>query len=97
MTRLITHDGQTLSMKQWAADLGIAPATLSKRIERAWGSDALELRRCRPYGRRNDGMSLRQQALSLGLTPTAYHNRIVRGWKGDDLKLPCGTRRKITP
>lgn len=35
-TRRLTHDGETLSLSEWAARLGICHTTLSDRLERGW-------------------------------------------------------------
>jgi hypothetical protein len=35
-TRFITHDGKTLCLKDWAAEVGMGRMTLTKRLESGW-------------------------------------------------------------
>lgn len=35
-TKLITMDGRTLSITQWAEELGIEPCTLWRRLQKGW-------------------------------------------------------------
>lgn len=38
-TRLLTTNGRTQTLSSWARELGLAPATLTKRLARGWSVD----------------------------------------------------------
>jgi lambda repressor-like predicted transcriptional regulator len=48
---VITHDGETLSIKSWAARIGLSPETLRFRLARGWSIE----RAFDPRNRRDGG------------------------------------------
>jgi hypothetical protein len=37
--RMLTHNGETMCVKDWAERIGVAPSTLCERLRRGWSVD----------------------------------------------------------
>ncbi len=99
--RLLTLNGETKNVTQWASELGVAPGIISNRLRYGWSTeDALT----RPVTRkprrlyRHNGKSqtLRAWARESGISYEVLQKRIGRhGWTIEEaLTVPTGGRRK---
>jgi len=82
---LITHDGLTQTLAQWARTLGVSPFTLSTRIERG-ASIELVVRTPVPWQRlplyewQGQTRSLTEWARVLNISVSTLRNRLSDGW-----------------
>jgi hypothetical protein len=78
--RLLTHDGRTMTMTQWAEELGITIYALSSRLAR--GSTLEEALSYRPPLIVHDGKSLSATAWAkvVGIKANTISKRISQGW-----------------
>jgi hypothetical protein len=87
--RVITHEGTTRTLKEWAEALAISPNALAVRLSRGW---PVERALVGPIGRHvprpaervitHEGTTrtLKEWAEALGIRPTALTLRLSRGW-----------------
>jgi hypothetical protein len=100
--RLVTHDGQTKCVAEWAADLGISYAALAKRLlKNGWNiADALTTppRPMKPQDAiaiNGETRTLTEWCQHLGLSYATLHKRIGRGWPVEKiLTQPPRVRRR---
>lgn len=107
--KLHTHDGHTATVKQWAAKLGLAPATIKRRMSKGLTFEqAITVQRhtCKPIGRKPTGrpaqrytvdgvtLPLSEWAERLGLSVAALHVRLHKGWTiAEAVTVPKGHQR----
>ena len=98
-SRLITHNGETLCVSEWARRVGLKPGTIRRRLDMGWPiPEVLEA----PIERRpitHDGCtkSMAQWARDLGVTVNCIANRLRLGWtESQAVTIPTQrpTRRK---
>lgn len=86
---LITHNGVTLTLTEWAQRLGITRSTLSARfnlrgwtIDKAMSSEIGDGSRLPPRFITHNGMTmnLTQWAKHVGISHSAIHRRLKAGW-----------------
>jgi hypothetical protein len=77
--RLITHDGRTQTISQWAQELGLNPETIHSRLWRGHPPLAPNRRprRLVTYGGRTQ--AVHQWAKELGIHPNTIHFRLSKG------------------
>lgn len=97
--RLLTLNGETKTMAEWAECLGMSYKAIEHRVNRGL-SDEEALTREVTRGHehmiefRGERLNTKQMAEKYGITRTAFHARIVRGWSLEDALLtPFGARR----
>lgn len=87
-TNLLTYNGETLCVTDWAAKIGIAPNTLANRLAVGWPlAKALTApatprsnRRARMLTYGNETYSLTEWARRLGINRLTLSDRLRRGW-----------------
>jgi hypothetical protein len=52
--RMLTDDGRTMSIAQWAREMNIGPATISRRLKMGWDTHQALTRPVRPIQRIHD-------------------------------------------
>lgn len=98
--RLFTHDGKTLTIRQWAAITGIGRRALFARIKRGW---SIKRALTAPFNHQpsapryrygGNRLTLREWAAVTGISSGTLHNRMKRGWSFDKaVNTPVGKRR----
>jgi hypothetical protein len=90
--RLITFNGKTQRVIEWAREIGMSSVTLNRRLQQGWSiEDALTLpprafranrpTRCiRPIIFDGRTQSLSAWAREIGIRPTALMSRLRKGW-----------------
>src|SRR5215469_1511097 len=96
-TRLITHNGQTLCLKDWAALSRISRATLRSRLAAGWSfADAISIRPpngrfkgTRFYTHNGQTLSLMEWSKLCGIGWSTLNNRLKAGWTfADAISIP---------
>lgn len=100
--RLITVNGKTQHLNQWARDLGIDRTILKDRVHRKWSDEETILI---PVGARRKGKRLitangetkpiGEWAKDLGIKRNILSSRVHYGWSDEEIILiPVGVRRE---
>lgn len=91
VTRLITANGETQCLQEWANRLGANPQTITDRLERGWSPERAVLEAPRNVSQPGEvvltlsGRSMRlfEWAKETGLSAATISKRIRRGWTVD--------------
>lgn len=95
-TRLLTHNGQTMPLPDWARVIGVHPVTLINRLRRGWQlNEALSVPKCAPglaksprasrvveWNGRTIGAT--RLAREIGMRPRLLVRRLAAGWTVSD-------------
>lgn len=85
-THLVTFNGETLCVQDWAEKLGIPRLTISDRLRRGWSPDRAltEPQGLHPEYRRIDfrgrSMTLREWSVETGINFDTLSSRLHEGW-----------------
>lgn len=96
----ITHNGETLAIKQWARRLGLSPATIRTRLDNgATPEEALRPAQAgstaKLYTLNGESLSLNEWAKRTGIAAATINYRLRSGWPLEDaLTQPVLYRHK---
>jgi hypothetical protein len=101
VNRLITHDGQTLTVTEWSERTRIGASTIGERLRHGWSASDAITTPPQPRARKrgaisHDGRTMPVAAWSreVGLNSNTIRERLARGWSPSDaLTRPCQGRR----
>jgi hypothetical protein len=89
--RLLSHDGQTLVLTEWAERTGVGASTLRERLRHGWNvADALtkppQPKACKRGPIAHDGrtMSVAAWSREVGLSSNTIRARLDHGWRPSD-------------
>jgi len=105
--RLLTHDGVTRCLTDWATTTGLSAGTITMRLQLGWTvADALSepahpKRKANTFTHNGETLHVSEWAARLGVSPTAILHRLSRGWSvalalttpPDKSKVPFGRRK----
>jgi hypothetical protein len=91
LNRLLTANGKTQTLEEWAIETGIPKSTLFNRLKRGWNDQACIT--CAVQGKMPDHSLFppggRGRCAQLGLNPYSVASRLRRGWLFEEaLSIP---------
>lgn len=89
----LTHQGLTLTVKDWAKHLGISYQALQHRIKRGWTveralGESVDVHQKRDLTFRGETMSTSEWGRRLGIDPETIRQRILRGLPVEEILAP---------
>ena len=81
--RILTAEGRTLTLSQWARLRGIRATTIRERLRRGWSAEqavSKEVRSARVIRVGDVSLTLLEWSRRSGIPLTAIHERLRRGW-----------------
>jgi len=96
--RMLTHDGRTQCVADWAEELQIRAMSISRRLWEGWSTEDA-LRPLRPEFRiltlNEKSQTIPEWAEELGMLPVTLYARLRKGWSVERaLTTPVQSRRK---
>lgn len=90
-TRMLTHDGKTMCLSDWAKEAGISKVTLSDRLKAGWSvSKALQKKvtKARLLTCGGKRQSVPEWSKELSLSPFTIYSRLQSGCSDEDALRP---------
>jgi hypothetical protein len=97
--RRLTHQGETLALKQWAERIGIGYLTIKGRVARGWPVERIleaPLRTRKTITHQGKTLTIRQWAKETGIAYNLLRDRQLKGWPVERLFQPKECEMKLT-
>lgn len=98
--RLLTYDGETRCIQEWAEHLGICPGTIYMRLKLGWSAEETLTTPIHPKKKahvirfRGETLHIKEWAKRLGVSVPAILHRLKNGWTiNKALTTPCHTNK----
>lgn len=81
--RIFTCSGRTMTLAEWAEELGVSHNTIYGRLERGWSLEKTLTTKARSYNSiayQGETLNISQWETKLGFKPGIIKTRLLRGW-----------------